>query len=139
MTASAVRQRAAVPAVRFKEINKAFGHIVAVKAASLEISAGTVHALVGENGAGKSTLLGMLAGRIAPTAGQIEVFGDVLQAGNVRASRLAGVVAIYQELTIVPALSACANVFLGQLGRASVFLPSAPCVGVLRNCAPGSV
>ena len=122
MTASAVRQRAAVPAVRFKEINKAFGHIVAVKAASLEISAGTVHALVGENGAGKSTLLGMLAGRIAPTAGQIEVFGDVLQAGNVRASRLAGVVAIYQELTIVPALSACANVFLGQTRSSFGFL-----------------
>ena len=38
----------------------------------------------------------------------------MLQTGNVRASRSAGVVAIYQELTIVPALSACANVFLGQ-------------------------
>ena len=95
-------------------VDKAFGNTIAVRAASFEISAGTVYALVGENGAGKSTLLGMLAGRITPTAGQIEVFGDMLQAGNVRASRLAGVVAIYQELTIVPALSACANVFLGQ-------------------------
>ena len=114
MAAFAAPRRAALPAVRFKNVDKAFGDTLAVKAVTFEIPAGTVHALVGENGAGKSTLLGMLAGRITPTAGQIEVSGNILQAGNVRASRSAGVVAIYQELTIVPALSACANVFLGQ-------------------------
>lgn len=114
MAAFAAPQRTAVPAVRFNNVDKAFGDTLAVTAVTLEIATGTVHALVGENGAGKSTLLGMLAGRITPTAGQIEVFGDVLQAGNVRAARSAGVVAIYQELTIVPTLSACANVFLGQ-------------------------
>src|ERR1700721_1228447 len=114
MLATAIPQRTAGAAVRFQIVRKQFGDTVAVKDVTLEVAAGTVYALVGENGAGKSTLLGMLAGRITPTAGQIEVFGDMLQAGNVRASRLAGVVAIYQELTIVPALSACANVFLGQ-------------------------
>jgi rhamnose transport system ATP-binding protein len=110
----AAPERAAVPAVRFQDVGKAFGNTIAVKAVTLELVSGTVHALVGENGAGKSTLLGMLAGRIPATTGKIEVSGRILQTGNVRAARFAGVVAIYQELSIVPELSACANVFLGQ-------------------------
>jgi rhamnose transport system ATP-binding protein len=114
MLATAIPQRTAGAAVRFQIVRKQFGDTVAVKDVTLEVAAGSVHALVGENGAGKSTLLGMLAGRIAVTSGKIEVFGRMLQTGDVRASRAAGVVAIYQELTIVPNLSACANVFLGQ-------------------------
>ena len=109
-----VQQQLQSTAVSFRGVGKRFGATVAVEAVSLDIAAGTVHAFVGENGAGKSTLLGMLAGRIALTEGEIEVFGQTLITGNVRSSRAAGVVAIYQELTIVPDLSACANVFLGQ-------------------------
>ena len=107
-------QRIADVAIRFDGVGKRFGETVAVDGVTLAILRGTIHALVGENGAGKSTLLGMLAGRTALSDGRIDVFGQTLQTGNVRASRSAGVVAIYQELTIVPSLSACANVFLGQ-------------------------
>ena len=107
-------ERIADGAVHFLRVGKRFGQTVAIDKVTLEIAQGSVHALVGENGAGKSTLLGMLAGRIGLTEGQIKVFGRPLQSGNVRTARAAGIVAIYQELTIVPALSACANVFLGQ-------------------------
>ena len=107
-------QRNAHAAIPFDGVGKRFGETVAVDGVTLAILRGTIHALVGENGAGKSTLLGMLAGRTALSDGRIDVFGQTLQTGNVRASRSAGVVAIYQELTIVPSLSACANVFLGQ-------------------------
>ncbi|MEN2738437.1 sugar ABC transporter ATP-binding protein [Microbacterium sp. X-17] len=103
------------------DVRKTFGATHALKSVSMRVRAGTVHALVGENGAGKSTALGCLAGRIAPTDGVVEVFGEELKYGDPRASRRAGVVAIYQELTIVPALSAEANVFLGQpIHRAGV-------------------
>jgi ABC-type sugar transport system ATPase subunit len=97
-----------------RDVRKSFGATQALKGISLSVEPGTVHALVGENGAGKSTALGILAGRIAPTSGRVEVFGEELRYGDPRASRRAGVVAIYQELTIIPALSAEANVFLGQ-------------------------
>jgi ABC-type sugar transport system ATPase subunit len=101
-------------AVGMMEISKSFGATRALKAVNLQVAEGTVHALIGENGAGKSTALGILAGRIAPTSGRVEIFGAEPRYGNPRAARRAGVVAIYQELTIVPALSAEANVFLGD-------------------------
>jgi ABC-type sugar transport system ATPase subunit len=101
-------------AVRLEDLNKSFGAIRAVDAVNMTVDAGTMHALVGENGAGKSTALGIMAGRIAPTGGRCEVFGQELRYGDPRSSRRAGVVAVYQELTIVPALSVEANVFLAQ-------------------------
>ena len=110
-------------AVRFRGVCKSFGTVEALRDLDLSIESGTIHALVGENGAGKSTSLGLLAGRIAPSAGEISVFGEPLSSyGDPRASRAAGVMAIYQELTIVPALSAHANVFLGQAISRAGFL-----------------
>lgn len=103
-----------MPAVRCSNVAKNFGGTQALSGIDLQVRLGTVHALVGENGAGKSTLLGVLAGRISPSAGSVEVFGDQEEFGNPRAARARGIAAIYQELTTVPALSAKANVFLGQ-------------------------
>ncbi len=80
-----------------------------------------MHALVGANGAGKSTCLGVLAGRVPPSEGIVEIFGKNLAHGSPRESRRAGVAAVYQELMMVPTLSTQANVFLGQeLGRRGV-------------------
>jgi ribose transport system ATP-binding protein len=101
-------------AVRLRAVGKRFGGTVALSAADLVIETGSIAAFVGENGAGKSTCLGVLAGRVMPTTGEVEIFGRPLPLGNPRAARRAGVAAIYQELTIVPALSTQANVFLGQ-------------------------
>ena len=53
----------------------------------MSVEPGTVHALVGENGAGKSTALGIMAGRIAPTSGRFEIFGNEVRYGDPRASR----------------------------------------------------
>lgn len=107
------------PAIAVTDLRKSYGVTHAVKPVTMNVAAGTVHALVGENGAGKSTFLGMLAGRTPPSSGEVLVFDEPLKHGDPRASRRAGVVAIYQELTIVPFLSAEANVFLsGPLTRA---------------------
>lgn len=102
------------PALRYRNVGKVFGNFAALAGVDLDVRPGTMHALVGENGAGKSTCLGMAAGRIAPSSGVIEIFGETVEPGKPRAARAAGVVSIYQELTIVPALSAPANVFIGQ-------------------------
>ncbi|HEY7566935.1 MAG TPA: ATP-binding cassette domain-containing protein, partial [Gemmatimonadaceae bacterium] len=48
--------------IRAQNIRKTFGPVVANARASLDVTLGEIHAVVGENGAGKSTLMRMLAG-----------------------------------------------------------------------------
>src|ERR1700722_13617598 len=105
---------AQTPAVLVEDLCKSFGATQALRSVSMRVEAGTVHALIDENGAGKSTRLGILAGRIGPTSGRAEIFGRHVRDADPRAARHAGVVAIYQELSIIPAVNAEANVFLGD-------------------------
>ncbi|OWJ63737.1 sugar ABC transporter ATP-binding protein [Inquilinus limosus] len=106
--------RSDTPAASLQGVGKSFGHFRALSDVTLDIAPGTAHAFIGANGAGKSTTMGLLSGRLTPSQGHIEVQGRRLAPGDPRASRAAGIVAIYQELTIVPDLSAADNVFLGQ-------------------------
>ncbi len=106
--------------VQCQGVVKRFGRNVALHPTDMRIASG-IHAFVGQNGAGKSTLLGLIAGRLAPSGGTVRIFGKAVRPGDPRASRAAGVAAIYQELTVIPVLSAMENVFLGQLpGRVGV-------------------
>jgi ABC-type sugar transport system ATPase subunit len=112
----------AAPAVTYRGVSMQYAATRALCDADLSLAPGQVHAFVGENGAGKSTCLGVLAGRIAPTSGEVRIGDQEITYGDPRGCRRAGVVAIYQELTIVPALSAQANVFLGIPLRRRGFL-----------------
>jgi ribose transport system ATP-binding protein/rhamnose transport system ATP-binding protein len=103
-----------VPAIECRSISRAFGATRALSDVDLDLAAGRVHALVGENGAGKSTLFGILSGRIAASSGEIRIHGKPLAGGDPRLARRHGIAAVYQELTIVPGLSAVANAYLGQ-------------------------
>lgn len=103
-----------VPAASLYGVCKRFGVTRALTDIDLEVAEGTVHALVGENGAGKSTALSILAGRIAPSSGEVRLFGRPLPHAKPRAARSAGLAVIYQELTIVPELDAAANVYIGH-------------------------
>lgn len=102
------------PILRCSGIGKRFGETWAVSPLDLRIDRGRVHALVGENGAGKSTLLGMICGRLSPTVGRVEIEGHQLKAGRPRQAQRLGVSAVYQEMTLVPTLTALQNVFLGH-------------------------
>ncbi len=104
------------------EIEKNYPGVRALRGIDLEVYAGEVHALVGENGAGKSTLLKIACGALTPSAGQVELEDRSVSFVHPSAARAAGVVAVYQELTIIPALSAMANVFLGREKRKWGFL-----------------
>ncbi|MGF4041932.1 sugar ABC transporter ATP-binding protein [Paenarthrobacter nitroguajacolicus] len=104
-----------VIAVALKAVSKTYGATRALIDVDVAIHEGTVHALIGENGAGKSTALGSIAGRVDFDGGVLEVFGEPLESGNLRAARRSGISAIYQELTIIPHLDAAANVFLGSV------------------------
>jgi ABC-2 type transport system ATP-binding protein len=71
---------------------------------SLEIPAGEVLGLLGPNGAGKSTLLALLAGALAPTAGEIQIGGVDLALAPIEARRLLGYLPehppLYPDMTV---------------------------------------
>jgi ABC-type sugar transport system ATPase subunit len=109
-------------ALRARGIHKSFPGVCALYAVDFHVGAGEVHGHVGENGAGKSTLVKIITGAYAADAGLVEAFGHEVRHGDPRACVRAGIAAIHQELTIVPELSAAANVFLGRPPRRGPFV-----------------
>jgi ABC-type sugar transport system ATPase subunit len=102
------------PMIECRSLTKFFGTTAALDSVDLDIRSGTIHALVGENGAGKSTCLGIIGGRIRPTSGSVRIAGTPYREWTPRSIRQMGVFSVYQELTIVPNLSAQANVFISS-------------------------
>ncbi len=63
-------------ALSLRDVDKHFGGTKALRAASLDVRPGTVHALLGGNGSGKSTAIKILAGVYQADAGSLTVFGQ---------------------------------------------------------------
>jgi ABC-type sugar transport system ATPase subunit len=101
-------------AIEVRGAVKEYPGVRALAGVDLEVHAGEVHGLVGANGAGKSTLMKLVAGAIRPTAGTVRILGREIPPGDPRAAAEAGLAMIYQELTVIPEMSAVANVLLGR-------------------------
>jgi ribose transport system ATP-binding protein len=97
-----------------KGICKQFGGIEVLKSVDLEIKSGEVHALMGENGAGKSTVIKIITGFYAKDAGEIFINGKPVDIDSRQDARALGISVIYQELSLIPALTVAENIFLGQ-------------------------
>lgn len=80
----------------------------------LELYPGEIHALIGENGAGKSTLIKILSGIYAKDAGRLIYEGSPVEIAGVEAAKKMRIAVIHQELSVVTALTAVENVFLGK-------------------------
>ena len=61
------------PAIRIRDLVKAFGELVAIDHVSIDISPGEFFMIVGPSGCGKTTLLRILAGLETMTSGTIEI------------------------------------------------------------------
>lgn len=96
-----------------KEIVKEYPGVIALNHVSMEFRRGEVHAIMGENGAGKSTLIKTIAGAIQPDSGEIYVENKKIDHMTTALSKKLGIAVIYQELMMIPALTAAENVFLG--------------------------
>jgi ABC-type sugar transport system ATPase subunit len=105
---------ASEPLLWVDRVGKHFAGVVAVRAATLVVGTGEVHALVGENGAGKSTLIRVIAGALAPDGGRLLLDGHPVRWRSPGAALRAGVAVIPQELDLVPQLSVRANLLLGR-------------------------
>ena len=77
---------------------------------NLSVEAGEILSLIGPSGSGKSTLLNLVAGFLAPSAGQILLDGIAIETSSV-ASRPVSIV--FQQHNLFPHLDLYTNVALG--------------------------
>ena len=99
--------------LEMRGIGKSFPGVRALTDVSLTLSAGEVLVLVGENGAGKSTLMKILAGALQADEGEIRIDGKPVRIATPQEAQRLGIGMIYQEFTLVPQLTAPANIALG--------------------------
>ncbi len=101
---------AAKTIIRFENVTKAFGQVIAVDGVTLSIEEGEFFALLGPSGCGKTTLLRMLAGFEAPSAGRILIDGQDISRTppNRRPVNM-----VFQSYAVFPHMSVAQNVGYG--------------------------
>jgi branched-chain amino acid transport system ATP-binding protein len=104
------------------DVGRRYGELRAVDSVTLDVEAGSRHALIGPNGAGKSTLFHLISGTVRPTSGRIRFLGtDVTRRGPHRRTRL-GMGRTFQHSSLFDELTARENVAVAvqrQLGHAN--------------------
>jgi len=109
--------------LKLNGVSKRYGDFFAVDSIDLELQSGEFVSLLGPSGCGKTTTLRMIAGFVDPTAGIIEMDGQILSspAGSVPPDRRQ-MSMIFQSYAIWPNMTVQQNVAFGlELRR----LPSA--------------
>ncbi|WP_119304270.1 sugar ABC transporter ATP-binding protein [Dongia deserti] len=102
------------PLFRMEGVSKRYGGVRALEEASLRVEAGRIHAVLGENGAGKSTLIKIMAGVVQADQGLMELDGRKVAFPTPKAANGAGIVCIFQELSLIPDLSVADNIAISD-------------------------
>ena len=121
----------AAPLLELSGIAKRYGGVRALEEVDFACRPGSIHAVLGENGAGKSTLIKIISGVVQPDVGEIRLAGKPIRFAGPSAANRAGIVAIFQELSLVPDLSVADNVCLADPPRRFGLIDR----GAQRRCA----
>ena len=105
---------AAGPLFRMEGISKRYGGVKALEKAELTVEGGRIHGILGENGAGKSTLIKVMAGVVQPDEGRMVLEGREVRFADPAAANQAGIVCIFQELSLIPDLSVADNIAISN-------------------------
>jgi ABC-type sugar transport system ATPase subunit len=102
------------PILVMEGVNKQYPGVKALDNVTFSVEQGEVRALLGKNGAGKSTLVKILSGAVEPDTGTIRIDGDAVRIQGPRDAFELGICTVYQEMSLVPGLTAAENILLGR-------------------------
>ncbi|MBQ2263547.1 MAG: ABC transporter ATP-binding protein [Loktanella sp.] len=97
-----------------RAMTKTFGALRALDDVSLNVRAGSFHALLGENGAGKSTLVKCIMGFHAADSGATLLDGAPVAIASPRQAQMRGIGMVYQHFTLVPCLTTAENLVIAR-------------------------
>jgi len=100
--------------IKFENVTKKFGNVVALDKVSFEVEPGEFVFLIGSSGAGKTTIFRMTLGEFLPSEGTIEVAGmDLAKTPKAKIFRLRRMIGtIFQDLKLLPDRNVFENVAL---------------------------
>ena len=108
---------AAIPHFALHGITKRYGGVTALDSVDFACNLGSIHAVLGENGAGKSTLIKIMSGVVTPNEGTMVLEGVERSFRGPADANAAGVVCIFQELSLIPDLSVADNICISNPPR----------------------
>ncbi|SHG25136.1 monosaccharide ABC transporter ATP-binding protein, CUT2 family (TC 3.A.1.2.-) [Kaistia soli DSM 19436] len=97
------------PYLELKQISKRYGGVAALTGVDFSVYPGEIQAVLGENGAGKSTLIKIASGVTDPTEGEVLVEGKPVRFRSPTEAMRAGVVCVFQELSLLPEMTVADN------------------------------
>jgi ribose transport system ATP-binding protein len=100
----------AEPLLRLSGVSKSYVGVRALADVDFASSASSIHAVLGENGAGKSTLIKIISGVVTPDSGVMTFNGQPAEFTTPKGANAAGIVSVYQELSVMPDLSVSDNI-----------------------------
>jgi branched-chain amino acid transport system ATP-binding protein len=95
-------------------VSKRFGGLSVVDDLSFSVGRGSVTGLIGPNGAGKTTVFNLITGTHPIDSGQILLDGEDIAAVPARDRIRHGIARNFQNIRLMPHLTALENVLLGQ-------------------------
>ena len=105
------------PIIEYRGVSKHFSGVRALENVDFSCRSGSVHAILGENGAGKSTLIKIMSGVLQPDSGEIMFEGKPVAFSSPDEATRAGIVCMFQELSLIPDLSVADNISISDPPR----------------------
>jgi branched-chain amino acid transport system ATP-binding protein len=122
--------------LRVAHLTKDFGGLRAVSDLSFDLAQGELLGLIGPNGAGKTTAFNLMAGYIAPSAGEVELAGESIVGLKPNAVVRRGIARTFQIVKPFRKLAVLENVtlaaFLHQPSRAKAEAEAARILGTVN-------
>ena len=100
------------PLLSLRGLTKIYGSLLANDAVDLDVTSGSIHAVLGENGAGKSTLMKLAYGVTQPEKGEIFWQGEKIDHWNTATARKLGIGMVFQHFSLFETLSVVENIAL---------------------------